>query len=137
MDHTHEEFVALLGEVRASVQSGEFAQALAVFERLIDHTVEHFAREDGWMQVIGLRPDNAHTLQHKEVLQFMREVARMAGEQGFCAPLAMAVDELAQWFPLHARMMDADLVLCMRKVGFDPSTSRPARAEAGSNASRP
>lgn len=132
MDKTHREFVELLAAVRAAIDGGDGPQGLVTFERLIGHTVQHFAQEERWMQAIGLPADNLHAQQHRDVLAAMRQALRLAREDGRWQPLGIAITELIQWFPLHARMMDADLALCMAKVGFDPSRSEaaPARASA-------
>ena len=46
-------------------------------------------------------------------------------------PLGVAVEELAIWFPQHAKMMDAGLALHMAELGYDPvsgaSTRPPVR----------
>jgi hemerythrin-like metal-binding protein len=120
MDKTHEEFVKLLALTRASIDDGDRGKALATFQTLIDHTVQHFGQEERWMRAIGFDPDNLHAQQHGDVLRAMRAAMRLASEDGRWEPIGIAISELGQWFPLHARMMDADLVLCMAKVGFDP-----------------
>jgi len=127
MDQTHEEFVELLRVVRAALEAGDAEQALSTFAVLLEHTIEHFAREEGWMLAIGFDADNAHAQQHNAVLKAMREALRVAREEGRWRMLRVAVAELSQWFPMHARMMDADLVLCMRNAGFDPRTGKSER----------
>jgi hemerythrin-like metal-binding protein len=127
MDQTHEEFVELLRVVRAALEDGEAEQALSTFAVLLEHTVEHFAREEQWMVAMGFDPDNAHAQQHNAVLKAMREALRVAREEGRWRMLRVAVAELSQWFPMHARMMDADLVLCMKNAGFDPFTGKAER----------
>lgn len=121
MDRTHEEFVDLLEGVRRILQESDIDAAHTAFERLIDHTVEHFAQEDRWMQATGFSPDNCHSRQHAMVLQAMRDVFRLVHE-GQAEPLRVIVRELAQWFPMHAQMMDAGLAAHMVEVGFDPAT---------------
>lgn len=121
MDHTHEEFVALLADVRRILEEDDSDAAHDAFERLIEHTVAHFGQEDRWMQATGFSPDNCHSRQHAMVLQAMREVLRLARE-GQTDPLGVIVGELAQWFPSHAQMMDAGLASHMAELGFDPAT---------------
>lgn len=122
MDRTHEEFVDLLGMVRALLDEADRPGALAAFVRLLDHTIEHFGQEDRWMRATGFTADNCHARQHAMVLQVMREVARRAGDGADWEPLESVVSELAVWFPQHAQMMDAGLALHMDEVGFDPLT---------------
>ncbi|MEF7615121.1 hemerythrin domain-containing protein [Aquincola sp. MAHUQ-54] len=126
MDATHEEFVDLLAQVRTALVDGEQARALAAYERLVEHTAEHFAQEDRWMLATGFAPGNCHTRQHESVLRVMREGVRVLREHGDWSALGEIVRELGQWFPQHARMMDAGLAVHMAEVGFDPATGHVA-----------
>ncbi len=127
MDRTHQEFVDLLGLCRSSLDGGDFPGALTMFERLLEHTVDHFAQEDRWMAATGFSPENCHTRQHEMVLRVMREVIRLAREEDRRDPLGTLVAELTQWFPLHAQMMDAGLAQHMADLGFDTATGVATR----------
>lgn len=127
IDRTHEEFVELLAAARTALDAGDTPGGLAAFETLLAHTVEHFGQEDRWMLATGFAPQNCHTRQHETVLQLMREVVRLARDEARWEPLGVLVSELGQWFPQHAQMMDAGLVLQMAEVGFDPATGETAR----------
>lgn len=117
MDDTHHEFVVLLAAVRTAPD----ADLITHWSTLIDHTDEHFAREDAWMAQTRFASSNCHSVQHKVILQVMREglVAGQAGELGVVKQMA---NELAIWFPQHAQTMDAALALHLRRTGFDPMT---------------
>lgn len=121
VDATHREFVDLVACLDES--SGELPAAALVdrFERLVEHTIEHFGQEDRWMAATGFTPDNCHARQHKMVLDVMHEVLRLAKGEGHLEPLRRIVKELEEWFPQHADMMDAALVFHMNEVGFDPA----------------
>jgi hemerythrin len=127
MDATHEEFVALLAATDAAL-AGPEPELLARFEALVDHTVEHFAQEEGWMAASGFAPENCHAMQHQSVLGVMVGCAKRAGSDGGDGepvdfePLRMAVGELAVWFPGHAQTMDAALAQHLESVGFDAAT---------------
>jgi hemerythrin-like metal-binding protein len=125
MDDTHREFVDLL----AAVQRAGDAQLLPAWQTLIDHTDAHFAQEDRWMLATRFASSNCHSLQHKVVLQVMREGAVLALSGNLAAVRAMA-GELALWFPQHAQSMDAALALHLRRVGFDPATGRVCSPDA-------
>ncbi|NIC43023.1 hemerythrin domain-containing protein [Aquabacterium sp. A08] len=129
MDDTHEAFVARLAELRATPPE----QQLPLYRALIDHTVEHFAQEDRWMVATGFAADNCHASQHQSVLETMRAVDTHF-QQGDREIITRMAEALAEWFPQHARTMDAGLALHMQSVGFDsrtetladPSRVRPA-----------
>jgi hemerythrin-like metal-binding protein len=117
MDHTHREFVDLL----AAVEQADDASVLATWVALVEHTDRHFAQEDEWMASTRFASGNCHSMQHRVVLQVMREGTQRA-EQGDLKVLRVMASELALWFPQHAQSMDAALALHLRRVGFDPSS---------------
>ena len=125
MDDTHREFVDLL----AVVETASDETLLPHWRTLVDHTDDHFGREDQWMQATRFSSTNCHSVQHKVVLQVMREgVAQaLAGDLGAIRQMAR---ELAVWFPQHAQSMDAALALHLRGIGYDPATGIVAMPEA-------
>lgn len=125
MDDTHREFVDLLARAEAC---GD-AQLPAVWDELVRHTEAHFGQEDAWMQATGFAASNCHSVQHRVVLQVLREGAALAA-QGNLAPARQMTRELAAWFPQHAQSMDAALALHLRSVGFDPATGGVAQPQA-------
>ena len=129
MDHTHEEFVALLRAAQAALGESR-AVALSAYEALVAHTIEHFGQEDRWMAATGFAPENCHTFQHTQVLGVMHEVVRYAREQGDYGPLERVLPELAVWFPAHAQTMDAALASHLDAVGHDSTTNAVARPPA-------
>ena len=125
MDDTHREFVDLLAQAEAAAD-----EALpALWDALVDHTAEHFRREDDWMRATRFASGNCHAVQHKVVLQVLREGALNAG-RGDLAPARQMIRELAIWFPQHAQSMDAALALHLRRVGYDPETGEVSAPEA-------
>lgn len=129
MDETHEEFVRMLADLRALPPEAQ----LPLYRELTAHTVAHFAQEDRWMLATGFTADNCHSLQHKSVLDTMQAVETHY-LQGDLDIISRMADALAEWFPMHARSMDAGLAQHMRSLGFDtrtetlpdPSRVRPA-----------
>ncbi len=115
MDDTHREFVDLL----AAVDRADDAQLLSSWLALVDHTHHHFAQEDAWMASTRFASGNCHSMQHRVVLQVMRE-GGVRAQQGDLQVLRVMARELALWFPQHAQSMDAALALHLRRVGFDP-----------------
>ncbi len=131
MDATHQEFVTLLAQCDAAVQ--DEPALLARWAALVEHTDAHFAQEERWMAALGFTPDNCHQRQHQIVLDIMRECGRRAAlaEQPDFEPLRAAIDELAQWFPMHAQMMDAALAETMAEQRFDPASGQHAAPRPG------
>lgn len=125
MDDTHREFVDLL----AVVETAGDDTLQAHWRTLVDHTDDHFGREDRWMQDTRFSSTNCHSVQHKVVLQVMREGIALA-EAGDLGAIRQMARELAIWFPQHAQSMDAALALHLRSVGFDPLTGTVAMPEA-------
>lgn len=125
MDDTHREFVDLLAQLDDEL-AGEPEAGNARLTHLLDcfvaHTVEHFAQEERWMRDLGFDAENCHAFQHAHVLQVLREVQRRWVDEGDAATLRLLAGELAQWFPVHARSMDAGLALTMAERGYDPDT---------------
>lgn len=121
MDDTHREFVDLLALVETA--SDEMLQPH--WRTLVDHTDDHFGREDQWMQATRFSSTNCHSVQHQVVLQVMREGIKLA-EAGDLGAIRQMARELAIWFPQHAQSMDAALALHLRSVGFDPLTGTVA-----------
>lgn len=125
MDDTHREFVELLNTV---LQSGDH-QLLAAWEALVDHTQDHFDREDQWMRATGFSADNCHANQHGIILKILREGTTQARLGALHVPRQMA-RELTVWFPQHAQAMDASLAAHLQEVGFDTATGTIARPQA-------
>jgi len=126
MDTTHQEFVHLLGVVQAAPDDA----LLPAWDALIEHTDDHFRREDDWMQATGFAPENCHSTQHKVVLQVLREGARKGRDEGDLAVIRQMAHELTLWFPHHAQTMDAGLALHLKSVGYDPATGQLASPDA-------
>lgn len=118
MDDTHREFVDLL----AAVEAADNATLVATWQALVEHTEQHFGQEDAWMASTGFAAGNCHAMQHKVVLQVMRDGAARAADKGELHVVRAMAAELALWFPQHAQSMDAALALHLRRVGFDATT---------------
>ncbi|MEY2684468.1 MAG: hypothetical protein RJA09_1612 [Pseudomonadota bacterium] len=114
MDDTHEEFVTLLAALRAQAPEAQ----LDLYRELVRHTEAHFAQEDRWMVATGFTPQNCHSMQHNSVLETMREVEKHH-LQGDTEIIGRMADALADWFPQHARSMDAGLAQHLQSVGYD------------------
>jgi hemerythrin-like metal-binding protein len=125
MDNTHREFVDLL----ALAETAPDDSLLTHWSTLVEHTDEHFSREDQWMQATRFSASNCHSMQHQIVLQVMREGIKLINA-GDLATVRQMIRDLAIWFPQHAHSMDAALAQHLRSVGFDPITGLVAMPEA-------
>ena len=95
MDDTHREFVDLL----AATELADDDTLLERFTALIDHTDDHFGREDQWMKDTQFSSSNCHSTQHDVILQVMREGLKRGKEQGDLALVRQMAHELGIWFP--------------------------------------
>ena len=108
MDDTHREFVDLLGQIEAALGDDD-ATLLARYDALIAHTVDHFAREDAWMQANGFAAENCHSTQHKQVLEVVAEVRRLFVDQGKRQYVEQLLPALMEWFSQHSQAADYGL----------------------------
>ena len=114
MDDTHREFVDLLNQLSDS----DDADFIGRLDRLLDHTVAHFAQEERWMADSGLGTP-CHAAEHHQVIDVCRAVrARVAG--GDLAIGRRLAAELAPWFEHHAATKDTILVTHMQSAGYLP-----------------
>jgi hemerythrin len=131
MDRTHHEFVDRLGALEEAVV-GAADDTDQVLDELIRHTESHFAQEEQWMQQLGFADENCHSMQHRSVLEVMREAARRHRAQADLQLLGVLVQALDEWFAIHAPSQDAGLAAVMAEQGFDPATGeRRVAALAG------
>ncbi len=129
LDATHQEFMQLL---RSSYMATD-SNRLERFQRLLAHTVEHFAQEDRWMLATGMDDDNCHSTEHATILETMREVERRAieGDLSFIPVMNQA---LAEWFPGHAKTKDVGLTSYLQEIGFDTRAEQLTQPDAALNA---
>lgn len=126
IDQTHMEFVELL----AQAELADDAQLLPRLQALIEHTVDHFGREDQWMTATQFAPVNCHGMQHRVVLQTLDELMRRGRDDGELTLVREILPELGKWFSQHAQTMDAALASHLQSVGFDTASGQMSRPQA-------
>ena len=127
MDDVHHAFVDLLALAQAAPD-----EALpSAWAAVIVHTALHFGREDEWMRRTKFAAADNHIMQHRVVLNVLREGLALARNGDFAAVRNMA-GELAVWFAKHTQSLDAALALHMRGAQASPPVRRTA-----SRSSRP
>jgi hemerythrin-like metal-binding protein len=118
MDDTHREFVDLL----AATELADDDTLLERFTALIDHTDDHFGREDQWMKDSAFGPGGCHSDEHDMILKVMREALRRGQVDNNLSMVRQLTRELAIWFDNHAKSMDAVLAMYLKEVQYDPIT---------------
>jgi len=109
IDTLHHTFVDLLAQAQ---QAPDDALPQA-WTALVAHTMAQFDWEDAWMQRTGFTSAPNHILQHRVVLNLLREGLALARTGQLAAVREMAF-ELAAWFAKHTQAQDAALALHMR-----------------------
>lgn len=110
MDRVNREFIDLLA---AAERAGD-AELVGAWGAVVDHTQVHFADEDRWMRETRFAGAADHQLQHRVVLNLLRDGLAMARNGQLEAVREMAL-ELDAWFAKHSQAMDAALALHMRR----------------------
>ena len=110
MNRLHRRFMVLL----AAAERADDAELAGAWGAVVDHTAAHFAQEDRWMRETRFAGAADHQLQHRVVLNVMREGLAMARNGQRDAVREMAL-ELDAWFAKHTQAMDAALALHMRR----------------------
>jgi hemerythrin-like metal-binding protein len=132
MDTVHRDFVDLL----AMAQHAPDATLAQTWSAVVDHTVDHFGREDAWMRETRFSGADTHTLQHRVVLNVMREGLALARAGDHAAVREMA-NELAVWFAKHTQSQDAALALHMRRQASDRPLPKAHRSRTGAKTAHP
>lgn len=111
MDRARAQFARLL----ARVDEAGNAALPAAWRELLECAATHFACEDIWMRASGHAARSEHALQHRVVLEVMREGAVHAS-QGRLAQVREMARQLGDWYGTHARTMDAPLARHLRAL---------------------
>lgn len=119
MDRARNEFFGLL----ALVDEADNAQLQSAWRDLVECAAENFAREDIWMRTTGYASRKDHAIQHRVVLEVMREGALQA-EEGRLLQVREMAHQLRDWYVKHVQAMDAALALHLRSVQFAPAAAR-------------
>ncbi len=113
MDATHAEFADLVNRCAAAADSG-FAR---LFQSLLEHTGDHFAREEALMLDTGFPALQEHRDEHRRVLAELRQLGLRVGAGRSTLARSYVREQLPAWFSLHAATMDSALAAHLRKHG--------------------
>ncbi|MDM0075361.1 hemerythrin [Variovorax sp. J2P1-59] len=125
MDEAHGRFMGLL----AIADSADDRNLPDAWRDLVACASESFAREDSWMDATGHASRRDHHLQHRVVLEVMREGMVLADEGQWLHVRQMAW-QLRDWYCKHVQTMDAALALHLRGTRFAPDRAAAALAAA-------
>ena len=120
MDDLHKQFVERL----TAVDTCPNAELPGAWSALIVCTQSLFERENNWMASTHFSSAQNHTLQHKVVLNVMREGLAQA-QLGQNAAVRKMAAELASWFAKHIQSLDAALALHMKSSGLTGDEPSP------------
>ena len=116
MDGMNREFMELLGRAQAAPDDG----LVDAWQALVQHTTTHFGTEDTWMRTEAFATTEQHTLEHRVVLNLLREGLAKARSGQLAAVREMAF-ELAAWFARHTQAQDAALAMHLRRHPAPPA----------------
>jgi hemerythrin-like metal-binding protein len=112
MDNTHREFIA---QVAALISAGN-AEFPALFQALVNHTREHFTAEGQLMRVSKYKGLPEHESEHHRVLGELQQLNRTLKRGHLPLVRAYVKEGLPEWFDTHLAMMDAALVMHLKKM---------------------
>ncbi len=121
MDHVHEEFVELVGQLQQAAD----AELPALLESFVAHAESHFGEEDRWMRETDFPARECHINEHAAVMKSVMEVRELLAKGNHAVVRDLAA-ELAGWFPGHADYLDSALShwMCKRRLGGKPIVLR-------------
>ncbi len=119
MDQTHREFLECC-VTTAQSRGSVFAEN---FRMLFEHTRQHFAEEERWMQETGYPALAEHRANHQRTLGDMDRFCQRARAGRLAMAQAWLNDSLMEWFDLHARTMDSALAAWLKQQGVTQGMS--------------
>ena len=114
IDDLHQSFIELINRLD-TVPADEFAE---LFMQLIEHTREHFTREEALMVKSGFPAIAEHCAEHGRVIGDLNQLERRVRLGRPMMARAYVREQLPGWFELHTRTMDSALVGHMRQRGM-------------------
>jgi hemerythrin len=132
MDNTHREFIAQVAALIA-VDNAEFP---ALFQALVIHTRDHFTAEGQLMRASKYKGLPEHESEHHRVLGELQQLNRTLKRGHLPLVRAYVKEGLMEWFDTHLAMMDAALVMHLKKQQTGsadaPKVGNPIGAKAPS-----
>jgi hemerythrin len=127
MNETHREEVELvqhLADLLVKGIAGDLDEAAitAQTQAWIEHTREHFARENRLMEQYGFPAYPVHKGEHEQVLSLLEELQQGWLQQRSPYPLAeFLCNDWPDWFDNHVKTMDQVTAAFLQRVTNDAS----------------
>ncbi len=112
LDGTHREFVAQV----AALLAADPARFPDLFQALVVHTREHFVAEGRLMRESRYKGLPEHEGEHHRVLGELQQLNRSLKRGHLPLVRAYVKEGLMEWFDTHVAMMDAALVMHLKKL---------------------
>lgn len=77
IDDDHREMLAIMRDVEAAADASDFALRARLLDRLIDASLEHFRREEAYLERIGYPDLEAHKTYHADLVSRAGAVKRV------------------------------------------------------------
>ena len=111
MDETHREFVDLVNKL-ADAKGCDFEN---LFQVLVEHTRQHFAREKEWMEQSGFPAISAHEDEYQRILGELNQYKRKVSKGAISFARGYVSGVLPDWFKLHIATMDSALAFHLKQ----------------------
>jgi hemerythrin len=123
MNRTHREEVELVNRLAATVAAGitgdaDSAEIASLLDDWLEHTRNHFARENELMVQYNFPALPVHSGEHERVLTLLEDLRRTWIESKALRPLALFLfEEWPAWFDNHVHTMDNVTASFIRQQG--------------------
>ena len=110
LDAQHHAVLHLLGDVHRAIGAGDLEGTRSALQALWHGCVSHFANEDALMDEYAYPERNAHRTGHHLFLEDLKELLRVAQEQGLTEKVSTwALKRVPEWMTFHIETNDAPL----------------------------
>lgn len=118
MDDTHKELVDLL----SALDGASGANFVALFDKLVGHTEEHFANESRLMNASSCPARQEHEADHRRVLAELKQfqLHMRKGRTSFAREYLR--NRLPEWFEMHLATMDSVLSAHLQRTPIADAT---------------
>lgn len=116
IDQDHEALFRQLADLRAAIRAGVHSEVSTALTFVRQYVESHFAREEQAMAESGYPLYYVHRAAHGRIGREVRALEAEWGKTGVTPAFADSVLEaLTEWFEVHIRELDAQLVRHLRR----------------------